>query len=276
MSDPVADLSAALAAYQELGWPAPQATVVTGSGLGVDLGEPVAEPIPLARLLPFEAHAVIGHAHRVELLEPVPGRHVLYFRGRLHFYQGYDPNQTVLPVRLAARLGAQVLLLTNAAGGLDPTMKPGDLRLISDHLNLTGVNPLRGELPAEWGPRFPDMSEAYDGALRRLFHRAADRLGMGLGEGVYVGLSGPTYETPAEVRMLARLGADLTGMSTVLEVIAARHLGVRCAALSLVTNLGCGLVPGALNHQEVLEAGRAAAGTVARLLAAVLADPELL
>jgi purine-nucleoside phosphorylase len=270
MTTPAQDLDFALEAWRKLGWPAPAAMVVTGSGLGVDLGAPIAAPVPLGQFLPFESHAVVGHAHRVELLEPRPGRRVLYVRGRLHFYQGYDPHQTVLPIRLAAALGAKVLILTNAAGGLDPQDTPGTLRLLADQLNLTGQNPLRGELPAAWGPRFPDMTGAYDPALRALFQQAASAQGFELREGIYAGLAGPSYETPAEIRMLGRLGADLVGMSTVLEVIAARHMGLRCAGLSLVTNLAAGVVEGALSHDEVLEAGQAAAGKVQQLLAAVL------
>ncbi len=276
MSDPAHDLEHSLAAYARLGWPAPKAAVITGSGLGVGLGETAHGPVPLADLLPFPTHHVVGHAHSVEIVLPRPDRPVLYFKGRLHAYQGYDAHQTVLPVRLAARLGAGVLLATNAAGGLRPSYRPGELKLVSDHLNLTGLNPLRGELPADWGPRFPDLSDAYDPKLRSLFREVGAGMGLDLEEGVYCGLLGPSYETPAEVRMMTTLGADLAGMSTVLEVIAARHLGVRCAALSLVTNLGVGVVPGPLDHQEVLEAGRAAAGQVAELLRAVLAHPDLL
>lgn len=275
MSDPVRDVERALAAWRGKGWSEPAVMLVSGSGLGVDLGAPTHGPEPLAALLPFEVHSVVGHSHSVELLEPVPGRRVAYFRGRLHSYQGYDAHQTVLAVRMGALLGARVLLLTNAAGGLDPAFRPGDLKLITDHLNLMGLNPLRGELPPEWGPRFPDMTNAYDPALRRLIAAAARELGTELGEGVYAGLAGPSYETPAEVRMLRRLGADLGGMSTVLEVIAARHLGLRCAALSLVTNPAAGVAEGPLDHEEVLEAGRAAAARVGDLLRAVLAHPEL-
>lgn len=210
MSDPSRDLEHSLAAYGRLGWPAPRVAVVTGSGLGVGLGEPAHGPVPLGELLPFAVHGVIGHVHSVELLMPRPDRPVLYFRGRLHAYQGYDAHQTVLAVRLAARLGARVLLLTNAAGGLRPHYQPGELKLVSDHLNLTGLNPLRGELPADWGPRFPDLSDAYDPGLRLLFHEGGAGLGLELEEGVYCGLLGPSYETPAEVRMMTTLGADLT------------------------------------------------------------------
>jgi len=276
MSDPRNDLETGLAAWRARGWPSPKVMVVAGSGLGVDLGTPTHGPIPLGEILPFETHAVIGHAHEVEILEPVPGRPVVYYRGRLHYYQGYDPNQVVFTVRLAALLGLEVLILTNAAGGLDPACEPGELKLITDHLNLTGVNPLNGELPAAWGPRFPDMTEAYDRRLRTLLQRVAGEVGVGLGAGVYAGLAGPTYETPAEVRMLRTLGADLTGMSTVLEAIAARHMGVRVAGISLVSNPAAGVAPGPLNHEEVLAAGRAAAADVRRLLTTVLAHPDLL
>lgn len=276
MSDPVRELEQAQAAWRRRGWPEPRVMVVSGSGLGVELGEPTHGPEPLASFLPFEVHSVAGHLHRVELLEPVPGRPVVYFRGRLHSYQGYDAHQTVLPVRLGARLGARVLILSNAAGGLDPTYRAGELKLITDHLNLMGLNPLRGELPEEWGPRFPDMTQAYDPELRRLLADTARELDVELGEGIYAGLAGPSYETPAEVRMLRRLGADLCGMSTVLEVIAARHLGVRCAGLSLVSNPAAGVAHGPLDHQEVLEAGQAAASRVQKLLSAVLAHPGLI
>ncbi len=276
MNDPATDLEHSLSAYAELSWPKPHLVVVTGSGLGVGLGEPRRGPIPLQQLLPFAIHGVVGHAHAVELLEPIPGRFALYFRGRLHAYQGYDAHQTVLPVRLAAALGAQALLATNAAGGLDPTYQPGELKVVCDHLNLTGLNPLRGELPEAWGPRFPDMTDAYDPTLRQRLIQLGRELGVALGEGVYAGLLGPSYETPAEVRMLSRLGADLVGMSTVLETIAARHMGVRCAALSLVTNLAAGVTERPLDHHEVLDEGRAAAEGVANLLKTALADPQIL
>lgn len=276
MGDPVAEVERSLEAYRALGWPAPKLALVAGSGLGVELGPPAHGPIPLADLLPFPVHALEGHTHRVEIVLPRPDRPVLYFLGRLHAYQGYAPHQVVLPVRLAGLLGARVLLLTNAAGGINPDFRPGELKLVTDHLNLTGLNPLTGELPRRWGPRFPDLSAAYDPGLRRHIAGLASELGIELGEGVYAGLAGPSYETPAEVRMLRGLGADLGGMSTVLEVIAARHLGMRCAALSLVTNLASGVSPAPLTHEEVLEAGQAAAGDVARLLAAVLAHPSLL
>jgi purine-nucleoside phosphorylase len=261
--------------FDLLGWPRPEVALVSGSGLSVDLGERTHGPIQLEFLLPFESHAIEGHPHAVEMFEPVPGRPVLYFKGRLHSYQGYDANQTVFPVRLAALLGAKVLVMTNATGGLQPHHRPGDLVLIKDQLNLTGLNPLRGQLPPEWGPRFPDMSGAYDRSLQELTRQAAASLGIPLSEGIYAGLTGPTYETPAEVRMLRLLGGDVTGMSTVLEVIAAHHMGVRCLCVSMVSNPAAGLSEQSVSHEEVLEAGKAAAGNLRALLGAVLKAPGL-
>jgi purine-nucleoside phosphorylase len=272
---PAAQIEAGITAWKERGWPAPDVIFVSGSGLGVELGEPAFGPVPLAEVLPFPVHALIGHQHEVELHRVTPSegveRVVLYYRGRIHAYQGYDSHQTVYAVRLGARLGARVLLMTNAAGGMNPDFEPGDLVLVNDHLNLSGMNPLVGQLPPDWGPQFPDMVEAYNPELRQTILGLAEELGIPLRQGVYGGLLGPTYETRAEVRMLRTLGADLAGMSTVQEVIAAHHLGVRCAVLSLVTNLAAGVSPNPLDHEEVLEAGQKARGTVGRLLAAVLA-----
>jgi purine-nucleoside phosphorylase len=243
--------------FDLLGWPRPEVAVVSGSGLAVELGERTHGPLQLEFLLPFPSHHVAGHPHSVEMFEPLPGRHVLYYKGRIHSYQGYDAGQTVFPVRLAALLGVKVLVMTNATGGLQPHHQAGDLVLVSDHLNLTGLNPLRGELPPDWGPRFPDMTGAYDPRLRALALARAAELGIPLSEGVYAGLAGPSYETPAEVRMLRTLGADLVGMS-------------------VVSNPGAGLSDAPVAHEDVLAAGKAAAGKVQRLLAAILGDPGLL
>jgi purine-nucleoside phosphorylase len=262
--------------FDLLGWPRPEVAVVSGSGLAVDLGERTHGPIQLEFLLPFESHAIEGHPHVVEMFEPRPGRPVLYFKGRLHSYQGYSAHETVFPVRLAALLGAKTLVMTMATGGLQPHHRPGDLVLIADHINLTGLNPLRGQLPPEWGPRFPDMGAAYDPRLRELALRAAGELGIPLAQGIYAGLTGPSYETPAEVRMLRLLGGDVTGMSTVLEVIAAHHMGMRCLCLSMVANPGAGLSDDAVTHEDVLAAGQAAAGNLKRLLMKILGHPELL
>ncbi len=270
-----AQLDETVARWDRLGWPRPRVMVVSGSGLAVDLGTPAVAAAPLSDWLPFAVHGVPGHPHSLELLLPEPDLPVLYQRGRLHAYQGYSAEQTVFPVRLGALLGARTLLLSNAAGGVRDGLVPGRLVAVSDHLNLTGLNPLRGELPGTWGPRFPDLSQAYDPALRRLAREKAAALGMPLDEGVYAGVAGPSYETPAEIRMLRRLGADLVGMSTVLEVIAARHLGLRCLCLSLVSNLAASEHRQRLDHEDVLAAARAAGADLARLLAALLRDPAI-
>jgi len=276
-ADPLGEpLKSAVESWDALGWPRPQAALISGSGLGVELGEPERGPLDLSYFLPFAAHPVPGHAHQVELLRPRPDRAVAYFRGRLHPYQGYDAHQTVFPVRLAARLGARVLILTNASGALQAELTAGALALVRDHLNLTGMNPLRGQLPPEWGPRFPDLSAAYDPRLAGLARRLAGEQGLTLGDAVYTGLLGPSYETPAEVRMLRALGGDLVGMSTVLEVIAARQMGVACLCLSLVTNAAAGLAAAPLDHADVLAAAAAGAARLQRLLMALIASSDLI
>jgi purine-nucleoside phosphorylase len=269
------ELEAARERWLALGRPRPDVALVAGSGLSIALGDPVVGPEPLADWLPFPVGSVAGHDHSLELLATGGGRHALYFRGRLHAYQGYDAAQVVFPVRLAARLGARVLIMTNAAGGIRADWPAGTLAAVDDHLNLSGLNPLRGDPPAAWGARFPDMATAYDPELIRKAQAHARRLGFELASGVYAGLAGPSYETPAEVRMLRTLGADLAGMSTVLEVIAARHLGLRSLVISLVTNPAAGVAAAPLAHEDVLEVGRAAADRVAALLGALLAESAL-
>jgi purine-nucleoside phosphorylase len=169
-------------------------------------------------------------------------------------------------IRLGALLGARYLIMSNAAGGLNPDYRPGDLVLIRDHINLIGLNPLRGDIPAEWGPQFPDMSAAYDSELGSAAKNAASREGLDLSEGVYAAVAGPSYETPAEVRMLQVIGADLVGMSTALEIIAARHMGLRCLGISLVANLAPGVVEGTTDHAEVLAAAEAASVNLRSIL----------
>jgi purine-nucleoside phosphorylase len=193
---------------------------------------------------------VVGHAGNL-CLGRVEGVPVACLQGRVHLYEGHEPERVVFGVRLLARLGCRAVLLTNAAGGLEPGWAPGDLMLITDHLNLMGKNPLAGPNEASLGPRFPDMTEAYDRELGELARDAAHATGVNLREGVYAGLLGPTYETPAEIRMFRLLGASAVGMSTVPEVIAMRHMGVRTAAISCITNLAAGLSPTKLDHSEV-------------------------
>ncbi len=270
------ELLAAVAAWDGFGWPRPQVLVVSGSGLATDLGTPLAGPRPWSDLLPFAAWGIEGHPLDIELLAPREGRTVLYSRGRLHAYQGFTAAQTVFQVRLAALLGAEVVILSNSSGGLLEDHRTGDLVLIRDQLNLSGRNPLAGSFPTAWGPQFPDMTQAYDPELAELVLGTAGELGIELRQGVYAGLYGPSYETPAEVEMLRRLGADLVGMSTVLEVIAGRHMGLRCIGLSLVSNPAAGIGgEEALDHEDVLVQGREAAGKVGRLLRHVLRHPDL-
>lgn len=269
------DLLAFRTRWFALGRPRLSATLVAGSGLAVDLPWRSLLREPLAQWLPFPAPSVPGHSHELELLELPSGHYLLYFRGRLHGYQGLTPAQVVFPIRWTWLLGSSLLWVTNAAGGLNTAWAAGTLVLIRDHLNLTGSNPLTGDLPADWGPRFPDLSSAYDPTLRAVAKRHARALGFELPEGVYAGVSGPSYETPAEVQMLRILGADLVGMSTVHEVIAARHLGMRCLAVSLVSNPAAGLHAGSLSHEEVLEAGQKAAARLREVLLRTFEDPEL-
>lgn len=276
LDDLVTPLKEAVDRWDSLGWERPQVAVVSGSGLAVDLGARIHGPVSLEYFLPFSCHPVEGHPHEVDVLLPAEGRPVLYMRGRLHSYQGYDAYQTVFPIRFAALLGAKVLILTNATGGLQPDQRPGDLVLINDQLNLSGLNPLRGQLPSEWGARFPDMSAAYDPALRGLTRQLAGELGIPLRDGVYAGVAGPSYETPAEVRMLRMLGGDVTGMSTVLEVIAAHHMGLRCLCLSMVSNAAAGMSDERIAHEDVLAAAGQAAGNIQKLLGALMSHPELL
>jgi len=269
------ELARAVETWDDTGWPRPAVMLVSGSGLAVDLGDPKGRETPLGDWLPFDTDPIEGHPLKVQLLTTEPDRPVLYLKGRLHSYQGYDAHQTVFTIRLGALLGARTLIMTNAAGGLRGDQRPGDLILIRDQINLTGLNPLRGELPTEWGPRFPDMTEPFSGRLRSLARETARKLGTPLGQGTYAAVAGPSYETPAEVAMLRRNGADMVGMSTALDIIAARHMGAECLALSVITNLAPGVGNGGVSHEEVLQEGREASGRLQGLLASLLADPSL-
>lgn len=247
----------------------PRVALVLGSGLG-GLADEIADPVRIAyREVPgFAGSSVAGHAGALVFgtLQGVP---VAALQGRFHLYEGVSASQAVLPVRALAALGARALVVTNAAGGIRPGMKPGELMLISDHLNLLGVNPLVGAvLPGE--QRFPDMSGAYDPALRREAMTVAAELGLSLSEGVYAAVLGPSYETPAEIRMLARLGADAVGMSTVPETIAARARGMRVLGISCITNVAAGLGDAPLSHDEVLGVGAEVGDRLAALVRGVL------
>jgi purine-nucleoside phosphorylase len=244
----------------------PKVGVVLGSGLGGladELSGAVA--IPFSELPGWPTATAPGHVGQL-LLGLLDGVPVAMLQGRLHLYEGHDPGLVVQPVLLMGRLGARVVVLTNAAGGLNPAYGPGTLMVIADHLNLTGRNPLLGPNADELGPRFPDLSDVYARRLRERLHAAAAAEGVTLEEGIYVGLVGPTYETPAEVRMLHGLGGDAVGMSTVLEAIACRWAGIEVAGISLVTNAGAGYTSALLTHEEVLESGAEAGPRLARVI----------
>ncbi len=252
-----------------LGERTPALALVLGSGLG-GLAERIEQPlrIPYGDIPGFHVPRVEGHKGEL-VIGTLAGKTVLAQSGRFHMYEGYSADTTALPVRVFAALGVRTLLLTNAAGGIRRSFGHGTIMLLSDHLNLTGRNPLVGHVrPGE--ERFPDLTEAYDGALRGVAREAARKLGITLEEGVYAGLLGPSYETPSEVRMLERLGADAVGMSTVLEVIAARALGMKCLGFSLVTNPGAGISTVPLSHKDVMEVAGRAGKELARLVEGVI------
>lgn len=248
----------------------PRVALVLGSGLS-PLADVITErvSIPFGAISGMPQASVAGHPGQLVagLLEGVP---VVVMQGRLHPYEGHVLASVVLGVRVMARLGARTLIVTNAAGGLDPSLVPGSLLAISDHINLTGMNCLVGANDPALGPRFPDMSTAYDAELREQAQAAARDLGIALHTGVYAGVLGPSYETPAEVRMLRLLGASAVGMSTVQEVIAARHIGLRVLGLSCVTNLAAGLSDHALSHREVQETANASAAALTALICAIV------
>jgi purine-nucleoside phosphorylase len=247
-----------------------RALMVAGSGIRLELpGWQAGEEIALAEVFPFRLHELVGHRQSMTLWRRGPET-ILAMNGRLHLYQGYSRAEVVAPVRLAGLLGAGLMLATNATGALDPAIPPGSLVVVSDHINLQGSNPLVGEWGEAFGLRFPDMSEAYDPELRRLAVAAAAEAGFAVREGVYAAVLGPSFETPAEVRMLGRLGGTVVGMSTVPEVIAARHLGMKVLVISLATNPGAGLIDRPLSHEEVLEVGAAAADNLRTLLGLIV------
>ena len=231
----------------------PSVGVILGSGLGnvVDAVEVDAE-IPYADIPGAKASTVVGHQGKMTIgrAGDVP---VVILSGRMHFYEGHEMPEVMHLSRVIARLGIKKLIVTNAAGGINASFKPGDLMLISDHINLMGVNPLRGPNVEELGVRFPDMSEAYSESLRTLARDVASEIGITLQEGVYLALSGPTYETPAEIRAFRTLGADAVGMSTVPEVIAMAHMNIPVLGISCITNMAAGMLKQKLEHKEVME-----------------------
>jgi len=248
----------------------PRVALVLGSGLGglIELEESAVTPY--AEIPGWPPSTAIGHAGRL-IFGRLGEQPVAVMDGRSHLYEGLSPAQVTHGVRVLARLGVKTIIFTNASGGVNPAWGAGTLVLISDHINLQGVNPLVGPNDDSLGPRFPDMSDAYSVRLRELARRAGEEMGVALPEGVYAAMLGPSYETPAEIRFLRAIGADLVGMSTVPEVIVARHMGLDVLAISCVTNAAAGVLPQKLNHEEVLETGRRMAATLVKLLRTLLA-----
>jgi len=248
----------------------PRVGVVLGSGLGAFAGELSGRvEIPYSQIDGWPQSTAIGHAGTL-VLGSLGGVDIAVLAGRAHLYEGYTPRQVSFGVRLLGVLGVRSFIFTNAAGGINLDYQRGALVLIADHINLQGANPLTGPNDDSLGPRFPDMSEAYSRRYREIAIQAGRELDIELKEGVYAALPGPNYETPAEIRYLRAIGADLVGMSTVPEVIVANHMGAKALAISCVTNMAAGILPRKIDHEEVLETGRMVRDKLVRLLTAVV------
>jgi purine-nucleoside phosphorylase len=248
----------------------PRAAVVLGSGLGAFADELMgAIAIPYARIPGFPRSTAVGHAGRL-VIGTADGVPVAAMQGRVHLYEGYSAHEVTFPMRVLGRMGIRATVLTNAAGGINTTYQQGALVALRDHINLQGANPLVGPNEERFGPRFPDMTRAYSPRFRELALEEARRLGLDLHEGVYAALLGPSYETPAEIRYLRAIGADLVGMSTVSETIVARHMQIEVLAISCVTNMAAGILDQPIDHAEVLATGERVKGHLIALLRAVL------
>lgn len=245
----------------------PVVALVLGSGLG-GLADSLEDRVEVSYSdIPGFLHSTVpGHAGKL-VFGKQAGKMCVCMQGRFHYYEGYRQSDIIFPVRLFKLLGVQTLVLTNACGGINLGFSAGDLMMITDHINLSGSNPLMGTNDDAFGPRFPDMSYVYNKYLQESMRKAASAIGLNLREGVYAMMSGPSFETPSEIRMLRLLGADVVGMSTVPEAIAASHCGIRVAGVSCVTNMAAGVLNQALNHEEVLEAGIKAGENFSKLLA---------
>lgn len=244
--------------------------VVLGSGLGAFADRlDQAERVPYTEIPHWPAATVVGHAGTL-VRGTSAGRPVLTLAGRAHFYEGHDLGTVTFATRVLGRLGVKTLVLTNAAGGIDTTFTPGTLMVIDDHINLMGSNPLVGPNDDRFGVRFPDMTDVYAPRLRAIADQAAGAAGVGVRHGVYVGLHGPSYETPAEIRYLRTIGADAVGMSTVPEAIVARHMGLEVLGISCITNPAAGVLPEPLHHDEVVEVARRVSASFMGLLEAIV------
>ena len=248
----------------------PRVAVVLGSGLGGFAGE-LSNPveIPYGTIPGWPVSTAVGHAGKL-VFGKLDALDVAVMAGRSHLYEGYGPAQVTMGVRVLTQLGVRSIVFTNAAGGINLSYSPGSLVLISDHINLQGSNPLIGPNDDSAGPRFPDMTDAYSATARAVAREVARELGISIAEGVYAAVTGPSFETPAEIRYLRTIGADLVGMSTVPEVIVANHAGMRVLAISCVTNMAAGILPQKLSHEEVLETGQRVRDTLVRYLRALL------
>jgi purine-nucleoside phosphorylase len=248
----------------------PTVGMILGSGLG-SFADTLdgALKIPYEKIPGFVASTIAGHAGNL-VYGKVGATEVLAMQGRIHFYEGHDMSRVVFPIRTLVTLGCRTVVITNAAGGVDPTLKPGEIVILSDHINLLPAGPLRGVNDERLGPRFPDMSEVYPAALRQIAAAEGQAIGLSLREGVYAALPGPSYETPAEIRMLRGWGADLVGMSTVPEAVAAVHMGAQVLGLSCVTNLAAGILPQKLSHAEVTETATRVRDQFVQLLSGIV------
>ena len=250
----------------------PDIGLILGSGLGELVSEIDEEALfPFSRIPNFASCSIVGHAGNL-VLGNLQGKNVCALSGRLHYYEGHSMEDVVFPTRVMGGLGIKKLIVTNSAGAVAKSFKVGDLMLITDHINLLGKNPLRGDNPIELGPRFVDMTYAYDQSLLQIARKVAKKEKILLREGIYVASSGPTYETPAEIRMIRTIGGDAAGMSTVPEVIAANHMNIRVLGISCLTNMAAGVLDQPLSHEEVIETTEKVKETFKRFIKSILKE----
>ncbi len=252
----------------------PERAIILGSGLG-SLAESIEDPIVVPyREIPYWPRSTApGHAGKL-IFGNLEGAATVIMQGRVHYYEGYTMEEVVFPVRVLGRLGIKTLIVTNASGGINTDIPPGGIVAIQDHINFMGTNPLIGENDDEAGPRFPDMTEAYDREYIQKLESAAEKENIKINKGTYIAFSGPSFETPAEIRMAEALGADIVGMSTVPEVITANHIGIRVCGISCVANAAAGISKNKLTHQEVLDTMKKSSDSICRLVSAFLREME--